>query len=139
MNNGSMEQVRVELGNRSYAVSIAPDLFDGGHASSLLEKHLRGQRVLLVADSHAAPLYADRVLDAINKAGAASSGLFVIPAGEQNKTFSTTESICCEAVRLGLDRDSVFLALGGGETTGRGHRLIERGVNPTRFRIDQLR
>ena len=130
--NDLLEQVPVELGSRSYTVYIAPDLFSGDRASSILAPHLRGRRVLLTADSHTAPMYADRVLDAVNKAGAASSGLFVIPAGEQNKTFSTTESICCEAVRLGLDRDSIFLALGGGVTTdltGFAASIYMRGVS----------
>lgn len=126
-----MEQVPVELGSRSYTVSIAPDLFSADRAAAVLEPHLRGRRVLLTADSHTAPLYADRVLDAADRAGAASSGLFVIPAGERNKTFATTESICCEAVRLGLDRDSVFLALGGGVTTdltGFAASIYMRGI-----------
>jgi len=127
-----MEQVHVELGDRSYTVFIAPDLFEGGLASSVLEKHLRGRRVLLVADSHTAPLYAERVLAAAKAAGAASCGSYIIPAGEQNKTFATTESICCEAVRQGLDRDSVFLALGGGVTTdltGFAASIYMRGVS----------
>lgn len=129
--NDEMEQVPVELGSRSYTVSIAPDLFSAGRAAAILSPHLRGRRVLLTADSHTAPLYAEQVLKAVNEAGAASSGLFVIPAGEQNKTFSTTESICCEAVRLGLDRDSVFLALGGGVTTdltGFAASIYMRGI-----------
>lgn len=132
MSDGSLEQVRVELGSRSYTVSIAPDIFGGGLASSVLEKHLRGRRTLLVADSHTAPLYADRVLSAVKAAGAASCGSYVISAGEQNKTFATTESICCEAVRQGLDRDSVFLGLGGGVTTdltGFAASIYMRGVS----------
>lgn len=132
MNDRTMEEVRVELGDRSYTVFIDPSLFGNGLAPGILSPHLRGRRVLLVADSNTAPLYADRVLAAANESGAVSTGLYVIPAGEEHKTFSTAEAICCEAVRQGLDRDSVFLALGGGVTTdltGFAASIYMRGVS----------
>ncbi len=101
-----MKQVRVELGERSYPICIDTDIdsvsgeWGGGH-------------VLLVSDSHVAPLHAEAVRSVIERGGA-TVHLAVVPAGESSKSMGMVEMLCNEAVKAGLDRRDCVVALGGG-------------------------
>ncbi|GAB4505364.1 MAG: hypothetical protein Fur0043_23590 [Anaerolineales bacterium] len=69
--------------------------------------------VLVLSDTHVAPLYAGRVAASLKMAGYEAAQL-VIPAGEAHKTAKTVMSIWRGALEAGLDRRSVIVALGGG-------------------------
>ncbi|MDR6224500.1 3-dehydroquinate synthase [Desmospora profundinema] len=71
------------------------------------------KRLMVVTDTHVAPLYLERVIASLTKAGY-SVGSWVIPAGETSKSLSMVEQMAGEAIRQGLDRKSGILALGGG-------------------------
>ncbi len=126
-----LQQVGVSLGERSYTVSVAPGLFEkDGAAASLLAPFVRGKSVMVVSDSHVAPLYGEKVLESLRSAGASGPVLHIIPAGEEYKTFQTVETICRTAAEKGLDRKSVFLGLGGGvvtDLTGFSASIFMRG------------
>jgi len=125
--NGNPKNIQVELGDRSYPIwageKVSPE-----HLFSFV----RSKKVLLAADSNTAELYGERWLEALRKAPAEVS-MTVFEAGEQSKNLTTVEQICRDAVRAGLDRTSVFAALGGGvcgDMTGLAASLYMRG---TRF------
>ena len=122
-----LHKIQVELGDRSY-----PILVEENATGKFLFPFVRSKKVLLVADSNTAGLYAQKYLDMLNQA-CADAALSVFPAGEQSKNLSTVEQICRDAVKAGLDRSSVFVALGGGvcgDMTGLAAALYMRG---TRF------
>lgn len=98
--------VRHALG--SYPVYVEPGVL--ARLGDLVERHLRGRRVALVADETVYRLLRDGRL-----AGARWDGAVVtFPAGERSKTRETWSRLTDELLRLGLGRDSGLVALGGG-------------------------
>ncbi|MGA1194800.1 MAG: iron-containing alcohol dehydrogenase [Kiritimatiellia bacterium] len=100
-----MQMVRVELGERSYDIVVEagalqrlPDL--------LRERGLAATKGLVITDSHVEPVYA--------------AGLGVpypvatVPAGEASKSGEQLFHLYDEAIRAGLDRKAIVIALGGG-------------------------
>ena len=119
--------IQVELGDRSYPIWV------GRHCPlEHLFPLIRSRKILLTADSNTAELFGEECRNFLMKAPAEVI-LSVFEAGEQSKHLSTVEQICRDAVRAGLDRSSVFIALGGGvcgDMTGLAASLYMRG---TRF------
>lgn len=99
-------------GEAPYAIAIGPGLLDD---SARLAQVLRGRHVLIVSDSHVAPLYADRAEAAL---AGARPGLrvarWVMPAGEQEKTLARFGECLNALAELGATRDAAVVALGGG-------------------------
>lgn len=99
-------------GDVPYAIAIAPGLLDDG---ARLAATLRGRHVLLASDSNVAPLYADRVEEALR---GARPGLgiarWVMPAGEDEKTLARFGECLQALAALGATRDATVVALGGG-------------------------
>lgn len=121
------KQIRVELGERSYPIRVG-----AGCSAEPLYPLIRAKKVLLVADTHTAALFGERYAGLLRQAPAEVT-LSVFEAGEQSKNLATVEKICRDAVRAGLDRTSVFAALGGGvcgDMTGMAAAIYMRG---TRF------
>ena len=99
-------------GDASYEIAIGPGLLADGVR---LGRHVRGRHVLLVSDSHVAPLYAERVEAGLRSAHpGASLARFVIPAGEQEKTLARFGEALDALAALGATRDATVVALGGG-------------------------
>jgi 3-dehydroquinate synthase len=85
--------------------------------------------ILVVSDMNVAPLYSERVMDALQAAGYIASQL-VIPAGEVNKTIETVSTLWRGFLNANLDRRSTIIALGGGvvgDLTGFASATFMRG------------
>ena len=109
-----METVQVNLGERSYDISVADDLFTSGASVGLLAPFAKGVKVLLVSDSNVFPLYGELLERTLLVAGASAVMHSVFPAGETSKHLETIGGICRDAARAGLDRGSLVVGLGGG-------------------------
>jgi len=109
-----METVQVSLGERSYDISVADDLFVSGASVELLKPFTHGMKVLVVSDSNVFPLYGDLLRRTLLVAGASDVAQSVFPAGETSKHLMTIGGICRDAARAGLDRGSLVVGLGGG-------------------------
>ena len=105
------ETVRVDLGARSYPVEIGPGVIDrlGPHLAKLLS----ATRALIITDDRVAPIYGDRVADSIRSAGFTCETL-VVPAGESSKDLAVLGNLLDRMLRLGIDRKTPVVALGGG-------------------------
>ncbi|MDR3167547.1 MAG: 3-dehydroquinate synthase, partial [Treponema sp.] len=64
-------------------------------------------RPFLVCDTHTEPL-------AAKMAGSGEVPRCVLPPGEKNKGWASVETILRQAREVGLARDGLFIALGGG-------------------------
>ncbi len=99
-------------GEQPYRISIGDGLLRDGAA---LAAHVRGRHVFIVSDAHVAPLYAPRVVDALQ---GARSGLrcivSCIPAGESAKSLERFGELVRELADFGATRDACVIALGGG-------------------------
>lgn len=125
-----MKELRVDLGERSYPILIGKGLLSQ-LAEHLLSRGIKPeQKLFIITDEHVAPLYLDSVLTTL-KQGGYTCGYHIVPAGEKVKSLSYLEEITGKALQTGLDRHSVFLALGGGvigDLTGFCAATYMRGV-----------
>lgn len=122
-----MERIDVNLGERSYPVSIGKGLLaDPNYFSDA-----NGRSVVLISNETVAPLYADLLLDTLRKAGA-TPALLVLPDGEQYKTLETFNLIHTFLLQGNYGRDVLILALGGGvigDVVGFAAACYQRGVD----------
>ncbi|XP_021759528.1 3-dehydroquinate synthase, chloroplastic-like [Chenopodium quinoa] len=122
--------VDVNLGDRSYPIYIGPGLLD---QPELLQRHVHGKRVLVVTNTTVAPLYLDKVINALTKDNPnVSVETVILPDGEQYKDMDTLMKVFDKAIESRLDRRSTFVALGGGvigDMCGFAAASFLRGVN----------
>jgi 3-dehydroquinate synthase len=99
-------------GARPYGIHIGPGLLDDGGA---LAATLRGNDAFVVSDGHVAPLYLQRVLDALRRARPGLRlGHCVLPPGEEHKTLEGFARVVGALADAGVRRDGTLFALGGG-------------------------
>ncbi|TYJ10145.1 hypothetical protein E1A91_A11G187800v1 [Gossypium mustelinum] len=128
--SGAPTIVEVDLGNRSYPIYIGSGLLD---QPELLQKHVHGKKVIVVTNTTIAPLYLDKVVEALTKGNTAVSVEYVIlPDGEKFKDMDTLMKVFDKAIESRLDRRCTFVALGGGvigDMCGFAAASFLRGVN----------
>ena len=113
-----MEKLHISCDGGDYDILIAPK-----HPEEALA--LPGGK-LLVCDSNVAKLHrawAEKLTS--------PADTFVFPAGEESKNADTLLALCRRAAQLKLDRDTTFVALGGGVTgdlTGFAAAIYLRGA-----------
>lgn len=106
-----MNEVRVNLGERSYSIHIGDHILE-----TIGEKMLDfsfSRTALIISDTNVAPLYLDTVANSVRSAGF-TVHTAIVEAGEQSKAFSVAESLFTICIEKGLDRKSPIIALGGG-------------------------
>ncbi|CAK7334215.1 unnamed protein product [Dovyalis caffra] len=122
--------VEVDLGTRSYPIYIGSGLLD---QPELLQRHVHGKRVLVVTNSTVAPLYLDKVVDALTRGNpSVSVDSVILPDGEKYKNMETLMKVFDKAIESRLDRRCTFVALGGGvigDMCGFAAASFLRGVN----------
>jgi 3-dehydroquinate synthase len=100
--------VHVDLDERGYDIRIGRDLRAG---SSL--KGTKAIKALIISDSNVDKLYGDKCAGVLSSFGIEVKRTFV-PAGEESKDIKFVKQLYDEAMKAGLDRSSVIVALGGG-------------------------
>ena len=121
--------VEVELGDRTYPIYIGSGLLAGG---DLLCKHVPGNTALVVTNETVAPLYLDRVVAALSEGGEIRVETVVLPDGEEHKNVDVLMKVFDKALDARLDRQTTFVALGGGvigDMTGFAAASYQRGVH----------
>jgi 3-dehydroquinate synthase len=121
------DSLRVELGERSYAIHIGAGLIE---RAELFAPHVAGRRAAIVTNETVAPLYAARLEAALAAAGARCQRI-VLPDGEASKTWQTLNTIFDALLAAQADRKTVLVALGGGvvgDLAGFAAATYQRGV-----------
>lgn len=121
-----MEQLRVELGERSYTIVIGADIL-----SRLQEflPPLRGQQLMLVSNETVAPLYLSALRESLPQY---RPDAVVLPDGEQYKTLDVLNTIYSELLQQRHARTTTLMALGGGvigDMAGYAAASYQRGVD----------
>ena len=99
-------------GAQPYRIAIGPGLLDDGAA---LAAHVRGRHVLIVSDTHVAPLYAPALAATLQPyIPKARTIVTCLPAGEAAKTLDGFAELMRELADFGATRDACVFALGGG-------------------------
>lgn len=124
----SIATVEVALGDRAYPIHIGVGILDT-LPEVIAASNTRGA-IGIVTDSNVGALYGAQV-----QALAASTGrrcvVHTMPAGEEHKRLARIEEICGAFLEAGLDRASLFIALGGGvvgDVAGFAAASFMRGV-----------
>ena len=113
--------------DRSYPIAIGTGLL----TDSRLWSEVVGSRgVVLVTDDQVGPLYAQRLQSALPALDRLT--LITLPAGEQHKSMASVQQILDAALADRHERQSLFMALGGGvvgDMTGFAASLFLRGAD----------
>lgn len=121
------EIVRVPLGARAYDIHIADGLIE--QAGTLLAPHLKRPRLVVVTDENVAEAQGER-LEAGLAAGNVSGEFIALKPGEGTKSFAELEKLTSKLLDLGVERDDVVAAFGGGvigDLTGFACSILRRG------------
>ena len=121
-----IEQVGIELGERSYPILIGPGLLQDG---SLLQSHIKARDVLVVTNETIAPLYLQAVTQALGDRRISS---VILPDGEEYKTLESYARILDALIQARMNRDAAVIALGGGvvgDMAGFAAASYQRGID----------
>ena len=110
----SIEEVRVELGSRSYPVVIGADLL--GQIGPRLAAAGFGGQCGLITSERVAGLYGEPVADSLRQAGF-HPVVVQIPDGEEHKNLAWLAVVQDRLLQSGIERRSAVVGLGGGVVT----------------------
>ena len=102
--------LNVDLGERSYPITIGPRLLDD---AALLARHVDGGKAAIVTNTTVAPLYLERVAGALRAAGREVVEI-VLPDGEEHKNWTSLNLVFDALLQHKCDRKTTIVALGGG-------------------------
>ena len=119
----------VDLPGRAYDIEIERGLLDkvGERCKAVLP---RAKALFVVTDSTVGPLYAQRVLDSLEKAGF-TAVLHTVPAGEESKCVERLQELWEAMMAARLTRTDAVVALGGGvvgDLAGFAAATAHRGI-----------
>ena len=108
-----MNALRVNLKGRAYDILVGANLLS--RSGDLIRGLELGRRLGLVTHPALADTYGytSAVVSSLREAGHDVS-VVTVPPGEESKSLDQASHLCRELVRVGLDRSSAILSLGGG-------------------------
>ncbi len=121
-----MKILYVELGDRRYPIYIGQDLLEQG---DLFSAFIRGRQILIVTNDRVAPLYLDKLKQAL---ATYKTHANILPDGEEYKTLEMLERIVTALLEHRFDRSCTLMALGGGvigDIAGFAAACYQRGVD----------
>ena len=122
-----MRELQVALGERAYPILIGADLL---RDCAPLRVLAAGRQIAVVTDTNVAPLHAAALEAALVEA--AQRITVVLPAGEENKTWSQLNTIFDALLAQRFDRRALIVALGGGvvgDMAGFAAAVYQRGID----------
>jgi 3-dehydroquinate synthase len=106
-----VRNVRVQLAQRSYDISIGQGLMDA--AGIFLRERSRSTHAAIITDEHVARLYARRFVASLEQA-AFRADVLTVSAGEPSKSIQAAATLWAQLLDRSTDRASIVVALGGG-------------------------
>ncbi len=122
-----MQTLEVKLGDRSYPIHIGSKIID---QADLILPHLKRKQVAIVTNTVVAPLYLDKLSQALSNAGVSIIPI-ILPDGEAYKNTETLNHIYDALLSSRCERNTTLIALGGGvigDLTGFAAATFLRGV-----------
>ena len=105
-----IEKITIDLGTRSYAIHIGQGLL--AHAHAHLASIIKDRQVVIIADKTPAQHWLQS-LEASIKTNAPCHSI-TIKGGEGAKSLANYSALMEEILGLGITRDTILIALGGG-------------------------
>ena len=123
-----MQQVTVELGERSYPIQVGAGLLERNPALSAMAQ---GRSVAIVTDAIVDGLFGDRLAELVQPVAHRLMRIVLEP-GEATKRWETLNRIFDELLANRFDRSSLVVALGGGvvgDVAGFAAATYQRGID----------
>lgn len=123
----SFHTLQVDLGTRSYPISIGQELLGD---AAIVAAHISGPRVAIVTNTVVAPLYLERLTKTLEAAGKRVTHI-ILPDGEEEKNWANLMRVFDVLLAEKCDRKTTLVALGGGvigDMTGFAAAAYMRGV-----------
>jgi 3-dehydroquinate synthase len=123
-----MEELKVELGPRSYRIHIGRGTMEGLGAAARAAGFTK--KMAIVSNPTVFGMYGERVRSSLEGAGFEVS-VATVPDGEEHKTLSRVEEVIGTLLENRLDRSSAVVALGGGvvgDIAGFAASVFMRGI-----------
>ena len=120
-----MEQLQVDLGDRSYPILIAKGLLKNQD----WREYISGKQVLVVSNETVSPIYLKTLLGCLD---GLDVQVQILPDGEQYKRLEYLSKIFDALIEHKQNRTTTLIALGGGvigDITGFAAACYQRGVN----------
>jgi shikimate kinase / 3-dehydroquinate synthase len=121
-------RVEVPLGARAYSILIGPGLID--EAGLEIAKIAPRINCAVVTDARVAPLYLERLIESLHKAGLGSTPIICAP-GEATKRYAEFARVSDALIEARIERRDIVIALGGGvigDLAGFCAATLRRGV-----------
>ena len=121
------ETVTVGLGARAYDITIGERLYED--VGALLSPLLRRPRTIIVTDENVDSSQGERLHSGIEAAGISYETIRLTP-GEKTKSFSQLEALTERLLQLGVERQDIVIAFGGGvigDLVGFAASILRRG------------
>lgn len=125
----TIETVHIDLGERSYDISIGGGLL--GDVQGLVPIELKGKKVFIVTDVNVEP-YARQVQKTLQDAGVRLCDVLVLPFGEKTKSYECWMKVNDWMLSHGVHRNSIVFAVGGGvigDLAGFAASTVLRGIS----------
>jgi 3-dehydroquinate synthase len=109
---GDRRVVKVDLGRRAYDIIVEAGLLD--RCGRLIAEALpKARRFIIITNPRVGGLYGPRITEGLRAAGLDVS-IIEVPAGERYKSLAWADKIYGRLLEMGVDRQAVIVALGGG-------------------------
>jgi shikimate kinase/3-dehydroquinate synthase len=121
-------KVEVPLGSRAYSILIGPGVIDDAGAE--IARFAPATKCAIVTDANVAPLYLERLMASLDKAGLRPTAI-VCPPGEASKSYAEFARVSDALIEARIERRDIVIALGGGvigDLTGFCAASLRRGV-----------
>ena len=109
-----MRSIKVNLDKKSissYEIRIGKDIIE--RMALIIAKNHKAGRYVVVTDNCVGSLYGQKFLSSLKDVGL-NVHLIEFPAGEASKNINTVLDIAGKLIKLGADRETCLIALGGG-------------------------
>jgi len=109
-----MKKIKVNLDKRisaSHEICIGYNILD--RIGFVIAKNLPALHYIIITDSNVSAIYGESFLEKLRSMGL-QADMIGFPAGEDSKNIHTALAIVDKLLKLGADRKSALLALGGG-------------------------
>ncbi|MDO9527724.1 MAG: 3-dehydroquinate synthase [Syntrophales bacterium] len=109
-----MNKIKVNLDRKisaSYEICIGHNI--GDRIEMIIAKNNCASRYVVVTDSNVSALHGERFLTTLKSMGL-TVDMIEIPEGETSKNINTVLDITKKLIKMGIDRKSALIALGGG-------------------------
>lgn len=129
MDLDKLVQVDVNVRESGYPVFIGSDYLT--HIGELIGPYVRSKKIFIITDDLVSMLYLPMVKDSLEKAEFDVYAL-TVPQGEQSKTLEQAGKLLERILKIGCDRHSAIVSLGGGvvgDLAGFCASVLLRGVD----------